>query len=174
MMNEKIALLGFVEIISSLSCGIVILFLTYKILKIYGHRRLGIDHNNLAYNILVAGVLVSVGFIVSGVIQPILDSYRIISSSDVSKTELIFSFLAYGGLYILIAYVSALIIVFLGLFVYSNMTSLSELKELKDNNIGVAIVLVAIIFTLSLITSNGVILVVESFIPYPDLPARIG
>ena len=152
MMNEKIALLGFVEIISSLSCGIVILFLTFKILKIYGHRRLGIDHNNLAYNILVAGVLVSVGFIVSGVI----------------------SFLAYGGLYILIAYVSALIIVFLGLFVYSNMTSLSELKELKNNNIGVAIVLVAIIFTLSLITSNGVILVVESFIPYPDLPARIG
>ena len=151
-MNEKIALLGFVEIISSLSCGIVILFLTFKILKIYGHRRLGIDHNNLAYNILVAGVLVSVGFIVSGV----------------------FSFLAYGGLYILIAYVSALIIVFLGLFVYSNMTSLSELKELKNNNIGVAIVLVAIIFTLSLITSNGVILVVESFIPYPDLPARIG
>ncbi|MBL1279109.1 MAG: DUF350 domain-containing protein [Fluviicola sp.] len=173
-MNEKIALLGFVEIISSLSCGIVILFLTYKILKIYGHKRLGIDHNNLAYNILIAGVLLSVGYTVSGVIHPILDSYRIISSSDVSKTALVLSFLAYGGLYILIAYISAMIVVFLGLFIYSTMTSVSELQELKNNNVGVAIVLVAIIFTLSLITSNGIVLLIESFIPYPDLPVRIG
>lgn len=173
-MNEKIALLGIVEILSSLSCGIVILFMTYKILKIYGQKKLNLDHSNLAYNILIAGVLLSVGFVVSGVIQPILDSYRIISGTDVTKTELIFSFLAYGGLYILIAYISSIIVVFLGLFIYSNMTSLSELKELKDNNIGVAIVLVAIIFTLSLMTSNGISLLIESFIPYPDLPARIG
>ena len=173
IMNEKIALLGFVEIISSLSCGIVILFMTYKILKVYGQKRLGLDHSNLAYNVLIAGVLFSVGFIVSGVIQPILDSYRLLSSSEIGKSELIFSFLAYGGLYILIAYISSLIIVFLGMYIYSSMTSLSELKELKDNNIGVAIVLVAIIFTLSLITSNGVVLLVESFIPYPDLPMRI-
>lgn len=173
-MNEKIALLGFVEIISSLSCGIVILFITYRILKMYGQKRLGLDHSNLAYNILIGGVLLSVGFVVSGVIAPILDSYRILASSSISKSELVFNFLAYGGLYIVIAYISSMIVVFLGLFIYSNMTSLSELKELKSNNIGVAIVLVAIIFTLSLMTSNGILLLIESFIPYPELPSRIG
>ena len=172
-MNEKIALLGFVEIISSLSCGIVILFATYYIMKMYGKKKLNLDHSNLAYNILIAGVLLSVGYIVSGVVSPILDSYRIISNSNVGKSELIISFLAYGGLYIFIAYISALLVVFLGMFLYSNMTSLSELKELKEDNIGVAIVLVAIIFTLSLMTSNGITLLIESFIPYPDLPINI-
>ena len=70
-MNEKIALLGFVEIISALSSGMFILFLTYKIVKIYGKKKLNIDHNNTAYNIMIAGVLFSVGYVVSGVIQPI-------------------------------------------------------------------------------------------------------
>ena len=172
-MNEKIALLGIVEIISSLSCGIVILFMTYKIMKIYAKKKLNIDHNNLAYNILVAGVLFSVGFIVSGVIQPILESYRLLSGTDISKSQLIFNFISYGGLYILIAYICSLIVVFLGMFIYNSMTSLNEFDELKDNNIGVAIVLVAIIVTLSLMTSGGITLFIESFIPYPDLPVRI-
>lgn len=173
-MNEKIALLGIVEIISSLSCGIAILFLTYKIMSVYGKKRLKMDQNNLAYNLLIAGVLFSVGYMVSGVIDPILDSYRFLSSTDISKSQLIFSFLSYGGLYIAISYFCALVIVFLGLYIYSSLTSISELKELKENNIGVAIVLIAIILTMSLMTSNGVILLIESFIPYPELPAKIG
>ncbi len=172
-MNENIALLGFVEIISSLSCGIAILFITYRILRVFAKKRLQLEESNLAYNILTAGVLLSVGTIVSGVIQPILDSFRILSQTSIEKSDLILQFLAYGGLYILIAFVSALLIVFIGMYIYANMTSLSELEELKKNNIGVAIVLVTIIFTLSLMTSNGIILIIESIIPYPDLPVNI-
>ena len=172
-MNENIALLGFVEIISSLSCGIAILFITYRILRVFAKKRLQLEESNLAYNILTAGVLLSVGTIVSGVIQPILDSFRILSQTNIEKSDLILQFLGYGGVYILIAFVSALLIVFIGMYIYANMTSLSELEELKKNNIGVAIVLVAIIFTLSLMTSNGIILIIESIIPYPDLPVSI-
>ncbi len=172
-MNENIALLGFVEIISSLSCGIAILFITYRILRIFAKKRLQLEENNLAFNILTMGVLISVGIIVSGVIQPILDSFRLLSQTDIEKTELILQFLGYGGLYIMIAFVSALLVVFIGIYIYANMTSLSELEELKKNNIGVAIVLVAIILTLSLMTSNGIILIIESIIPYPELPVSI-
>jgi len=172
-MNENIALLGFVEIISSLSCGIAILFITYRILRVFAKKRLQLEESNLAYNILTAGVLLSVGTIVSGVIQPILDSFRILSQTNIEKSDLILQFIGYGGLYILIAFISALLIVFIGMFIYANMTTLSELEELKKNNIGVAIVLVAIIFTLSLMTSNGITLIIESIIPYPDLPVSI-
>ena len=173
-MNEKIALLGIVEIFSALSCGIVILYTTYKIMKIYSKKQLALDHNNLAYNILIAGVMLAVGIIVSGVIQPILDAFRILSGTNISTTQLIFSFLGYGGLYILIAYVSALLVLFIGVTIYSNMTSVSELKELKENNIGVAIVLSAIIITLSLMSNDGIILLIESLIPYPNFPPKIG
>jgi uncharacterized membrane protein YjfL (UPF0719 family) len=173
-MNEKIALLGTVEILSSLSCGIVILFVTYRVMKFYAKRKLGMEQNNLAYNILTAGVLFSVGYIVSGVIQPILSSYRILSSSDISSSELIMSFIGYGGLYILIGYLLALTITFTGIAIYGNMTKVSETKELKENNLGVAITLVAIVVTLSIMCSGGVTLLIESFIPYPELPTGIG
>ena len=173
-MNEKIALLGTVEILSSLSCGIVILFVTYRVMKLYAKRRLKLEENNVAYNILTAGVLFSVGYIVSGVIQPMLSSFRILSGSNISSSELIWSFLGYGGLYILIAYLLALFVSFMGIAIYGNMTKISETEELRNNNMGVAITLVAIVVTLAIMCGEGVSLLVESFIPYPDLPDGIG
>ena len=172
-MNENIALLGLVEILSALTCGSVILFLTYKIAMMYGRRKLGLDHSNTSFNIIIAGLLFSVGYIVSGSIQPILDSFRIISATDVSKWELVWKFLAYGGMYILIASFCAFVVTLLSAVIYSNMTSVSETKEIKENNIGVAVVLTSIIVTLSIMSSDGIALLIESFIPYPDLPARI-
>lgn len=172
-MNEKIAILGIVEILSSLSCGIVILFITYRLAKVYGKKKLLIENGNLAYNILMAGVLFSVGYIVSGVIQPILDAYRLLSNSDVSHTELTIGFIGYGGLFIAIAYILALGIVLLGVKIYSAMTPINEAEEIRNGNIGVAIVLTTIIITLAMFCSSGITLLIESFIPYPDLPPRI-
>lgn len=172
-MNEKIAILGIVEILSSLSCGIVILFITYRLAKIYGKKKLLIENGNLAYNIIMAGVLFSVGYIVSGVVQPILDAYRLLSNSDISHTELTFGFIGYGGLFIAIAYILALGIVLLGVKIYSAMTPINEAEEIRKGNIGVALVLTAIIVTLAMFCSSGINLLIESFIPYPDLPPRI-
>lgn len=160
--------------LSALSCGLVILFVTYKLLRAYGKRKLGIDHSNTAYNIFTAGILFSVGYILSGTIKPILSSYRILSDTDISNFQLILEFLGYGGIYILIAYLLALIITIVGVYIYINMTSVNELKEMKENNIGVAVVLVAIIVTLSLMCSDGIALFIESFIPYPKLPTHVG
>ena len=173
-MNDKIAILGLVEILSSLSSGIVILFITYRLVKVYGKKRLNIEPGNTAFNILLAGVLFSVGYIVSGVIQPILDSYRILSDTNVSHTKLILSFIGYGGAFIAMAYILAMMVVILGAKIYSAMTPINEAEEINGGNIGVAIVLTTIIITLALFSSSGIGLLVESFIPYPDLPPRIG
>jgi uncharacterized membrane protein YjfL (UPF0719 family) len=172
-MNEKIAVLGLVEILSSLSSGIVILYLTYKLVRVYGRKKLQIEHDNTAYNLLLAGVLFSVGYIVSGVVQPILDSYRFLSGSDISKSELVMSFIGYGGLYIAITYILAMLVVILGVKIYSTMTPLNEAEEIRNNNIGVSIVLTVVIITLSIFCSSGINLLVESFIPYPEMPYQI-
>ncbi|TNE71406.1 MAG: DUF350 domain-containing protein [Bacteroidetes bacterium] len=172
-MNEKIAVLGLVEILSSLSSGIVILYLTYKLVRVYGRKKLQIEHDNTAYNVLLAGVLFSVGYIVSGVVQPILDSYRFLSGSDISKSELVMSFIGYGGLYIAITYILAMLVVISGVKIYSTMTPLNEAEEIRNNNIGVSIVLTVVIITLSIFCSSGINLLVESFIPYPEMPYQI-
>ena len=169
-MNTQVALLGLVEILSALSIGIFILILTYRLIKIYGLKKLDINHSNLAYNILIASLLFSVGYVVSGVVQPLLDAFRLLANTDMSTIRLILKFLAFGGLYIAIAYIAILSISFLGIYVYTYITPLDELKEIKNNNIGVGLIVSVIIIVLALFAKDGIILVVESLVPYPSLP----
>ena len=82
--------------------------------------------------------------------------------------ELIFKFLGYGGMYIALAYVFAVTICASGIFIYTFLTPIDEFNELKNNNVAVALIVGSIIITLSLLTNNGVNLLIESFIPYPQ------
>lgn len=171
-MNSNILVLGIIEILSAISMGLIILSSTYKILKWYGKWKFDIGHSNTAYSIFIASVLFSMGLMVSGTIEPIVSSFRLLSNSTESRYELIISFLVRGGMYILIAYSAGLLISLAGIVIYSALTPIDEFLEMKNNNIGVAIIVSAIIVTLILLTKDGVALVIESLIPYPDLPPR--
>lgn len=171
-MNSKIAFLGLIEILSALSIGLIILSLTYTVLKKYGKKKLDIGHNNQAYSIFIASVLFSVGYMVSGVIQPILSSFRLLSGAVESTSQLIVKFLGYGALYISISYVAGLIISLSCINIYSALTPIDEFKEIKNNNVGVALISAAIMITLIMMSRDGVVMIIESLIPYPTLPPK--
>ncbi|MEO9966860.1 MAG: hypothetical protein ABJF11_13775 [Reichenbachiella sp.] len=171
-MNNDIFFLGVIEILSALSMGLVILSTTYKLLKWYGEWKFNIGHNNAAYSIFIASVLFGMGLMVSGTIEPIVSSFRLLANAEDSSSGLILSFLMRGGIYILIAYVAGLLISLMGIMIYSALTPIDEFVEMKNNNIGVAIISGVIIVTLILLTKDGVGLVIESLIPYPELPPR--
>jgi uncharacterized membrane protein YjfL (UPF0719 family) len=171
-MNIKIAILAIIEIISSLSIGVLILFFTYKILEYVGTKKYGIEKNNLAYSIFMASVLFAVGYMVSSVIQPIISSFRILSNTTEGTGALIMTFMAYGSLYVVIAFISGISVSFIGATFYTYLTPLDEFKEIKNNNVGVAIIVSIIIVTLVLMSKSGITLLIESIIPYPDLPPR--
>jgi len=171
-MNIKIALLAIIEIISSLSIGVIILFFTYKLLKYLGAKKYDIQQSNLAYSIFMSSVLFAVGYMVSSVIQPIISSFRILSNTTEGSGVLIITFLGYGALYVTIAFVSGLAVSYVGATFYTFLTPLDEFKEIKNNNIGVAIIVSVIIITLVLMSKSGITLLIESIIPYPDLPPR--
>ena len=167
-MNSKLTLLALIEILSALSLGVAIMAATYLLLKYLGKKRYDINHTNQAFGIFMASVLFSVGYLVSGVIQPLLSLFRILSSKE-SISTLLISFIGYGAVYIMTAYVVALLVCLLGMLIYNYLTPIDEIQELKDNNIAVALVVGSIIVTLSLMTRGGVELLIESFIPYPQM-----
>lgn len=169
-MNEKLALLSLIELLSALSCGVVILYVTFRLLRVYGSKKLGIDQYNTAYMVFVAAVLFSVGFTMSGIVNPILSYFRIMSDQDISVMNLFLSYIATGGAYISIAYILTILVISLGVGLYTFMTPLKEVQGLKENNIGVSIVLAAIVIVLSLMCKDGIILLIESIVPYPQLP----
>ena len=167
-MNSKLTLLAIIEILSALSMGVAIMATTYLLLKYIGKKRYDINQNNQAFGIFMASILFSVGYLVSSVIHPLLSLFRILSTKDNSTVHLLFSFMCYGALYIFMAYIVALIVCWLGIVIYNYITPIDEIQELKNNNIAVALVVGSIIITLSLMTHDGVELLIESFIPYPD------
>lgn len=166
-MNIKLSLLAIVEILSGLSIGIVIMIITYKILMWIGRKRYDIHQNNLAYSIFMASVLFSVGYMVSGVIQPLLSLFRIMAASGSSTIELLLSFIGYGAFYIASSYFAGVVVSLVGITIYTGLTPIDEFAEVKNNNLGVALVVGTIIIVLTLLTRDGVNLLMESQIPYP-------
>ncbi|MCB0484068.1 MAG: DUF350 domain-containing protein [Flavobacteriales bacterium] len=171
-MNFNIALLAAIQIASSLTTGLAILWVTYRVMQFFGERYCGMRaENNVAFSIFMAGVLFSVGFSVSSVIQPLVSAFRLLSNQNEGLWYLVSSFILYGGFYVLMAYIASVSITVLGILIYINLTPLDEFEEIRKNNVGVALVLTSIIVVLNLMSRSGVGLMLESLVPYPDLPA---
>ena len=167
-MNSKITLLAIIEILSAISIGVFILALTYQLLKYIGRKRFDIQTSNLATSIFVSAVLFSVGYMVSSVIDPLTSLFRLLAAKDNSVMSLALTFIGTGALYIAIAFVAGVLISFLSVILYTWITPLDEFAEIRNNNIGVALIVATITITLALLTRDGVSLLIESFIPYPE------
>ncbi len=167
-MNIKISLLGLIEILSALSIGIFIMAITYQGVRYFGRRRYDIQPNNLAYSIFTAAVLFSIGYLVSGVIQPLISLFRLLATKENDSINLALSFIGYGAVFIALAFVSGVIICVSGIAIYTFLTPVDEFRELKNNNIGVAIIVGTIMIVLSMMSREGVSLLIESLIPYPE------
>lgn len=167
-MNRDIAILGLIEIFSALSIGVFILALTYKIVQWAGKKYYGIDKFNQAYSIFTAAIMISVGIMVSSVLQPLVSSFRLLEN-DYSNFRLALEFIGTGAIYIAIAYGVSIAIGLMSTFLYSKLTTIDEFDEIRENNIGVALIIGSIIITLSLLSQSGVELLIESIIPYPEV-----
>jgi uncharacterized membrane protein YjfL (UPF0719 family) len=168
-MNLEIALLGLIEIFSALTIGIFILALTFKIVQWVGKRFYGVTTNsNLAYSIFTAAIMISVGLMVSSVIQPLVSSFRVMNMES-NSFILALRFFGTGVIYISIAYSISIVIGLISTYIYSKLTVIDEFEEMRKDNVGVAIIIGSIIITLSLLTRSGVELLIESIIPYPPV-----
>jgi uncharacterized membrane protein YjfL (UPF0719 family) len=167
-MNTKISLLGLIEILAALSIGIFILAITYQAVRVYGRRRYDIQSNNLAYSLFTASILFSIGYLVSGVVQPLISLFRLLAARENDAIDLALSFIGTGAIYIALAFVCGVIVVVSGIAIYTFLTPIDEFRELKNNNIGVAVIVGIIIITLSMMARDGVSLLIESLIPYPE------
>ncbi len=168
-MDANIALLAIIEIISAITIGIFILALTYKIVQWVGRKYYKIQDYNLSYSIFVSAIIISVGIMISGIVQPLISSFRLLNQ-QADSFSLAFEYIATGAIYIAIAYTSTILIGLISTFLYSKLTPIDEFEEIRKNNIGVSLIISSILITLTLLTKDGVILLIEAIIPYPELP----
>ena len=167
-MNTQLFTLSLIEIILSLCISVVIIFISYKILKWFFFRNEDLRGNNLAFTIFTAGIVLSIGIILSEIFPSINNVIRL--STTQSEAADIGTIIKFSGLYLLIGFIIAVIINTSVFLLFSILTTgINEFKEIKENNISVAILVVAILISITLILKDSIALLTSSLIPYPEV-----
>ncbi|MBV1923671.1 MAG: DUF350 domain-containing protein [Flavobacteriaceae bacterium] len=167
-MNTQLFTLSLIEIILSLCISVVIIFISYKILKWFFFRNEDLRGDNLAFTIFTSGIVLSIGIILSEILPSINNVIRL--STTQAETADMGTIIQYSGLYLLIGFIIAIFINTSVFLLFSVLTTgVNEFKEIKENNISVAILVVAILISITLIAKDSIAILTSSLMPYPDV-----
>jgi len=154
-MNSKLFTLALLQLGLSLFLVSMVAFSTFKIIKRLIMRKYHIELNNqnLAFAWLAGAIIFAVGYMVSGVIQPLLNVLRIMNARTDDALEVLAGTLKYSVLFIGLGFVIAFIVVIIGLYLFTWLNKkVDELKEIAENNQSVGIITG---FIIPLVSSDG-------------------
>jgi len=167
-MNKQLFTLALFEIIISIVVSVVIIYLSYSLLHKLFFKKLDLKGGNTAFTVFTAGVVLSIGLILSEIVPSITNIVRL---STTQTDQIDYStILQYSGLYLLIGFLVAFIINAAVFFLFSMLTrGINEFEAIKENNISVAILVVATLLSITLIVKESIALLIGSLIPYPEV-----
>ncbi len=167
-MNTQLFTLSIIELILSILVSISIIFITYKMLKWMFFKECDLRGDNLAFTIFTSGIILSIGIILSEILPSITNVIRL--STTQSETTKPSTIILYSGLYLLIGFLISVIINLSVFFLFSVLTrGVHEFKEIQNNNVSVAILVVAILISITIISKDSIALLISSLIPYPEV-----
>lgn len=165
-MNSQLFTLALLEIILSIIIAIVIMFASYKVLIRLFFKDGNLNGENLAFTIFTSGFVISIGLILSEILPSITNVVRI--SMAESETVNIAEILSYSGLYLFIGFLASVVINGAVFLLFSLFTKgINEFKEIQKNNTSVAILVVAIMVSITLIAKDSIALLISALVPYP-------
>ncbi len=167
-MNTELFKLAILEIIMSLGMTVIIIFASYKLLKYLFFKKSGLRGDNMAFTIFTSGIVLSIGLILSEILPSITNVVRLLTTqTDTVDTAQI---LYYSGLYLFIGFVMAVFINLSSFLLFSILTKgINEFKEIQQNNVSVAILIVSILLSITLIVKESIALLISALIPYPEV-----
>jgi uncharacterized membrane protein YjfL (UPF0719 family) len=129
-----------------------------------------IEEENTAFAIFQTGIIISGSFILSSIISPALNAIRFLNPDNNFTSQSILSSFGYITIFVLIGLFCTILVISSGLLVLFQLTKVNEGVEIKNNNIPIALITVAIILGLSIIVDEYVGVLCETLIPYPAIP----
>ena len=121
--------------------------------------------------IFLAGVMFSVGYLLTGIIEPLSSTLDLLMSSHQDKGTLTWEYTKFLALFVSIGFTLGVLINIIAYFLFSSLTTeVNELEEIKNGNIGVAVLVSVIAITIAVFCKEPFLILLESFIPYPELP----
>ncbi|MFM7766375.1 MAG: hypothetical protein ACKO9S_00790 [Bacteroidota bacterium] len=162
----KTLLLPLIYFILSLGLSLLLITLTHRFLEKKLKSLAGLDAGSMCFNILASGLLISMGLLMSEASRPMITVINYLSRSLDSLWFL------KAGAYIALLFV--LVILFSGIIIagsvsfFNRMTGkMDEIEEIRKGNTGIALLLAALMVSMTLFLKSPVISLLEAIIPMP-------
>lgn len=168
-------ILSVLELSLAILLGVFSMFIThFMLVRIYKSKYPNEEqspYRNQAFMIFLAGAMFSVGYLLTGVIEPLSSTLDLLMGAEQETGKLIWAYSKFLFLFIGLGFVLGLLINLLSYVLFSTLTtSVNELEEIKNGNIGVAVLVSVMAITIAVFCKEPFLLLLESFVPYPDLP----
>lgn len=166
-MNTQLLLLALLEIALSVIIAIGILYAVLQIINKRMKIRYEVDDNNMAFTIFSASILFSSGYLLTGCIQPIINSLRTISM-QYQGLVLVLQSTKYLFLFVAVGVVLSALVNIISIFLYNILTpGIDELENIKQGHIQSAIYMAVILILISIFVKDGYVLLLQSLMPMP-------
>lgn len=170
-MNTELFYYSLVEIGISIVFGVSLLYFTYRVINKLVKKKFDISSDNISFSIFTSSILFSVAYLISGIKSPILNSLKMLSNNPEYDGSLIIDGFKYSGLFLTVIIITISLVIFISVKLFTYMTkNINEFQEIKKNNLAVAILTATIIISISLLVKESLYLLLETFVPYPDVP----
>lgn len=168
-MQTDLIYLAIVQMIISILLSIVIFFISYKMLiRVFKIKEEEINDSNLALSIFFSGIIFSIGYLLSGIIPSIISAVQLLKIH--AGKDVYFQVLKYASLSLFIGFLLAIVINISAFLLVNVLTrNIKEVQELKNNNLAVAILLSAILISITIISRDSLVFLLELFLPQPTV-----
>ncbi len=176
-MNIHLLIQGLLEIILSLLSGILIYFTSFKAFALATRdirQNEEIKNNNIAVSILVSSFVFGVMLLIRASIGPSMDTLGFtLSAGNVSLPVLGFAVLRIIIIYLITA-ISAFIFLWIAIKFFMMLTTqIDEMKEIKNNNIAIAIIIAVLTISLAMIILEPLSTVLKGFVAAPVMTGEL-
>lgn len=169
-MNNDLLLIGILQFFIVITISILVFYLILRILEKSILKKFEIDINTTAFGILAASIIVSTGYMASGITSSISNTIRLLNNDKIMSFETIFETSQYTMMYLVMALAASHIVIWSSLKVFTVLTTkIDEFAEIKKNNLSIAFISSAIIIAVSFMAKDSIDLLIESMVPYPQL-----
>jgi len=121
--------------------------------------------------IFLSSSVFGVAWLVFGITEPLNGTLKLLMASETSGGRIVMEYIKFLGLFLFFGYFLGLAINYLSFLIFSGLTkNVNEFEEIQEGNIGVALIISAVIVVISLFCREPFIYFLESFMPYPELP----
>jgi hypothetical protein len=170
-MNTKLFYLSLIEWAVDLIIGVLALYVTYLFFNAWFKKRYKVEDDNLAWKILMAAILFGTGYCITGALQPVLTTFKLLQAQGLSNGSYIFECIKFVMIFIIIGLFIGILSCFITLVLYNAITrSVDELQEIANGKISYAVFMGTIVIVISLFIRDAYINLLESLIPYPHIP----